>query len=247
MPDLWKKCGTRREKILHEAFHREDNKIACFQCEELFEHYFQFDKHMTVHLINCESCEEKFLSREYYEEHRKSEHKSKEELETFTCEICRKDFKILECFQAHLITHFLSCSFCETKVPNFQTVKCDICKKKCKSQRILRKHRKVHNLHAKTCYECGQEFLLSAYYEMHCTSVHNRVPYKCDVCARIFVTQKNLIKHKKKHLRNALYARIKTEHRDNNRFVCGICSEGFFLKDLLNLHMQSHNPLKNDI
>ena len=85
------------------------------------------------------------------------------------------------------------------------------------------------------CEKCGKALLSFVALERHRERVHAAddpgTPHQCDLCKKVFSSQGNLNKHKKKHT-------------DGKAYPCDKCEKIFPTLDTLKLHQYHHTGKK---
>ena len=94
--------------------------------------------------------------------------------------------------------------------------KCDFCDKRYKSSRTLDMHQKQEHKtapHNHKCDQCDYTTWEKAKLRKHFNEVHNKNPYKCSICKKVFETFNKCSKHKNE------------EHYKKKLFSCSVCKK----------------------
>ncbi|KAH9635550.1 hypothetical protein HF086_003164 [Spodoptera exigua] len=207
--------------------------------------------------------------------HRK--HGNKEN--TFSCKICSKVFKNVKTFHAHMrMKHPTTrrphaCTQCtesfnsehdlavHTSLHNKgSSWKCNKCPKEFTARSVFRRHILRHMESKRyTCAVCDKSFselysesgLLAAHMSRHI----GLRPWDCDVCGKMFPSNRLLASHRLIHSDRKPYAcqycdkRFRHEstrnthhrtHTGEKPYVCSVCGKSFIQNSNLTLHMRTH-------
>ena len=105
------------------------------------------------------------------------------EVNSYSCEVCNKNFKVKSYFIEHMKTHDISFD-------------CNLCDKKYPLKRNLKKHiMRTHQKSKYSCDFCKKDFASKDKCNMHMTRCHVDDPLPCTKCDAVFVSNKDLKKH----------------------------------------------------
>ena len=172
----------------------------------------------------CNNCNKSFNFKSHLNKHLKLFHINQGKLQ---CLKCKKQFKFKYQFKTHK-------KICSTKIEK-KSETCDICDESFYSSKLLEKH--VKNTHSKSgyynCKDCSQSFDRPKYLQDHIDSLHNKKKFKCNICDKNFMLERNLSIH---------YLRV---HKQNEKFQCDICEKDFNTKiDFRKHYIAYHQRVK---
>lgn len=181
-------------------FHGKDQKIQCEICLQTFKSIKRLQSHKLVHdkRIGCEICGKKYQSTRRLNEHKKKVH---ENLKRFGCEICGKKFNQKVHMQNHQKTH-------DKNRP--KPLKCNRCDYSSDNKSHFAHHQKSHqrkDLKFKAmenplkCSECPTFCRNKDSLWRHMNSVHPKVSFQCDLCARFVKIKYDFVKHINIHIK----------------------------------------------
>ncbi|XP_065215935.1 zinc finger protein 181-like [Planococcus citri] len=158
----------------------------------------------------------------------------------FECVICGKSFPKKCTLNEHMRIHddkLFHCEKCDksfkTKNNKRKTLKCSFCgyAPNQNSNKRNDKIKFVHELFAPRCDICGRIFSTDRRLKEHISDVHDeQKSFKCATSDRLFARESALKSHKRRQK--------SVVHAKNLRFRCAYCDKGFRCKDSLVPHMQ---------
>ncbi|CAG2110912.1 unnamed protein product [Medioppia subpectinata] len=179
----------------------------------------------------CEyiGCDKRFTESDFLLAHIRVKH-TKER--PFVCDVCHKTFPTERCLRAHQKIHNRQ----QTSSDYMKTTTTTL-RKKYKEKRILSANGKRFRPKPYICeyIGCDKRFTESEFLLAHIRVRHTMErPFGCDVCHKTFPTERRFRTHQKIH----------TE--DKQRFRCSWmgCDSTFRTKSCLEVHMQSHEQLR---
>jgi len=216
------------EHIMKHEFGEEG--FRCNACPEKFSIIHKLRFHIIrVHLTDnvvCTECGKVFPDGRKYQSHMRMAHKpkestpTKEQPESFFCELCAKLFTKKSHLYHHMrYTHgdpnkLLSCKTCGKKSHTKKihsshealhlppTIPCDQCGKMCHTKELLRRHIiSHHTAHVDMpckCDQCGKGFSTSILLEYHMNVHLGLKPFKCRYCNNFYQNPSNCMSHEKK-------------------------------------------------
>jgi KRAB domain-containing zinc finger protein len=181
-------------------FHGKDKKIQCEICLKTFKSIKRLQGHKLIHdkRIECDICGKKYQSPKSLRDHKKKFH----DLRRFECEICGMKFKQKVHMKNHQKTHDKN---------RQKAFKCHQCDYSSDNKAHLAHHQNSHRLKDQKfkamenplkCSECPSFSKNKAALKHHMNSVHPKVSFQCDLCARFIKTKNMLLKHIKIHIKN---------------------------------------------
>ncbi|CAH1778288.1 unnamed protein product [Owenia fusiformis] len=237
-----RRFSTRQGQIYHELTHSGKQQFKCEHCQESFKRLYQVDNHTgKVHpetltdKYKCKHCGKRCFSLHALRWHRKyihegrtlpfqyklSEHgpqPSNLKPDDLTCKICSKTLLTWYSFKKH-----------ERLFHSLGVFKCHKCSKTMKSKAALKRHMvRIHNPSGVRypCTKCKSTFG-DQYSLNHHAKLHNKEPFKCDVCDKTF-------------LRKCVLDRHYFVHTTDRPFKCGTCDKSFKYKEHYNEHVVLH-------
>ncbi|XP_063445112.1 uncharacterized protein LOC134725324 isoform X2 [Mytilus trossulus] len=149
-------------------------------------------------------------------------------IKPFECEHCDKRFTTLKTKKIHMMRH-----------TGGQQFLCYLCGKGFSTSISLKSHINIHekggNIMVK-CELCSRVFRTKNRYEKHMLCKHPYTPeiFRCDECDKDFTTRRSLYRHNK------------SQHEKIKTHICEICGKGFYRKEYLKRHLETHEPVKPD-
>lgn len=214
------------------TFHRDKirRSVECFKCNICSRAYdtryrlaaHSEDMHNAYEDMECQTCQKIVRGPKRMKQHVQSLHFTSitEDINSLTCQICKKIFIKAANLASHLRTHDETEKLCE------------ICGKSVK-QRLMRSH--MHIEHPKTgifkCKNCNEQF--DTYHKMknHAKKHFTKPdPVYCEICGKKYTTDTVLRKH---------YA----IHSEEKPFKCDTCGASFKQKVALNTHQRVHSTV----
>ncbi|XP_015834157.1 zinc finger protein 260 isoform X35 [Tribolium castaneum] len=172
----------------------------------------------------------------------------------YQCEVCSKIFPSYRGFRSHQARHNKKhkCPFCEKRyfVPyllkchisstheNQKKYFCDLCdyatyRKPALGVHKIREHTKEFPF---KCETCNKGFVYKLFYTRHNQVEHAGLRYTCEVCSKVFRTEKQFKIHVNQHDPNYVEA----------RYPCTLCLKVFKGKTRWKYHMKMHNEGKRE-
>lgn len=190
----------------------------------------------------------------------------KTSLETLhTCDQCPKTFKKLSLLNRHQKTHST----------DKRSHECTKCHKKLPSEVALVRHGVLHSdivtrseitradSHKFTCVICNNQFkspeTLASHHKSHKSSLESARDIPCRLCAKIFETFTDIVRHSRNHVENATHQCVICKkffilndeaidhflrHKGQKPHKCPICQKSFLKLHKLNIHMKIHEDDK---
>jgi len=219
-------------KLIRHGFEVHKTERLCTQCGHLSNSYDEYKAHEKTHLVTCEICQEKFVSKQAMKKHKKMKHTDRDIVKV-SCEVCGKLLS-----EASLKNHMIG-------VHGDQKYTCDICHQVFNTTLgNFKKHRQNHLQKPEKCPECGKLVKrLAQHLSLNqCGNTKSKEVYQCDECDKVFKFKHGLKRHKKYvHLKlfshfcdlctfktcskNNLSTHVKMVHLKESRYIiCPICS-----------------------
>jgi KRAB domain-containing zinc finger protein len=210
----------------HKKTHFVFSRVSCHFCGKLFCRKINLKVHIKRHITErsyvCDfpGCSFSAWFPDHLIFHKKMVHTSI----LYTCLLCGKDIKSIDCYQSHVASH-------NTEKPGIYKCLVRRCKKLCKDGDELKKHiKKVHEDVKKfQCNECGTRCVSKERLISHLLCHSDEKPFKCNVLGCTFSTKRS----------NTLIIHKKSVHTDVN-FTCCYCDKMFKRQDRFKLHMENH-------
>lgn len=159
-------CGQMfvSKVALQEHIEMQEKRFQCDECGKRFVKLWALELHQISHSnekkFKCDKCPITFKHKRTLSEHRRTH-----EGHTNECDICGKQFTLLETFKKHK----------QRVHSNQRNYACDMCPKMFKSSSNLTSHRRIHlNDFNFTCQWCKQGFHDNRIYKRHTLAVHGR-------------------------------------------------------------------------
>lgn len=228
---LCKFKGQRQKEFDLHGFEVHKTTRLCSECGHLSSTYQDFKDHEKTHLVQCELCQEKCMSKRALKFHMKTIHNKIEE-DKVSCDVCGKLMKAV------------SLKFHMSQVHSGKIYKCDLCDFVTSGATFLRAHRKRHLQKPVKCPECGKLVKrLGAHLKRNGCNAQERVKHKCDLCDMTFTLKDGVKRHMKRvHLKvyshfceycdfktcstNNLRTHVTMVHLKEERWkICPLCSK----------------------
>ncbi|KAK9879634.1 hypothetical protein WA026_006699 [Henosepilachna vigintioctopunctata] len=212
-----KKIFGRKENLLSHSCIG-NPKFKCDQCDRSFYQKKYYKKHIdSVHnkKFKCDSCNYNYCNK--YELNRHNCKAKLNEVQRYSCTICKKFYSHPSYVKKHMLRHHSS--------ENQKLFICSSCPKQYMDKYSLKVHMKSHGEPELQCEVCYKKFFRKDVYEAH-MEIHINQEMECDICNKKFYTSKSLYLHKKIH--------------ENNKFKCINCDAIFNSKSNLNKHSKTH-------
>ena len=133
----------------------------------------------------------------------------------FSCDKCNRRFSQLSNARKHMLTH--------TKAEYM----CFACSKKFSSQKFLENHVAAYHVKQHVCDRCQAPYKTSKSLHQHIITKH--ICYKCCYCIHKFLSEEKLRTHS-----------LAKHNKEQEVFVCGICSVKFPTCESLDRHFDDH-------
>ncbi|CAL8080195.1 unnamed protein product [Orchesella dallaii] len=242
-------CGATTWKcdICYEALHG----------GKLREHYENFH---DGKVYTCEFCDYCFGTYQAYLNHASKNHPHTEI--SFHCTFCPPENSLKVYTRIDLLRHLH-----EAHNQTDNAFVCDYpnCSKVYYNVSSMSFHRQTHDPILPSCNICGKTYALKIDVEAHIKYVHKKEgPYKCDMCAEVFISTTTLVSHKRhKHGLDKLKCELcpDKEYRSSrgltihmmathgigikNKFACETCGKEFLSQANLERHKPVHLETKN--
>ncbi|XP_045506147.1 oocyte zinc finger protein XlCOF26-like [Colias croceus] len=143
-------------------------------------------------------------------------------VDNFVCAYCGQTFGNNYNYRAHI-----------SRYHRKSAVKCIDCNTEFTTLDKLARHKaRTHGEKSFKCTECLDRFSTQYLLQKHLITAHSS-GHKCGYCNKMFT--------RNSHMRN----HIRRTHLKEKNFECSVCSERFFDKALLNMHMVKHIGERN--
>lgn len=167
---------------------------------------------------------------------------AKPKINSLTCDVCFKTFKVPYRLKYHYLTH-------TKRSPEYT---CDQCGKTFMTKGGAASHQKIHNPDPQDCKICKKTFLNLDRLKNHIKTHSEDKPFQCDNCKRTFKTKRHVGNHMIMHTDVFKYTckycekkfRYKTgwinhenKHIGVKAFVCKVCGRDFTNWSNCNKHM----------
>ncbi|XP_063930713.1 zinc finger protein 675-like isoform X1 [Zophobas morio] len=229
--------------IVKEELREPDSSYICEICSKRFNTCLEHLEHQSTHngspVYKCDKCEEVFSSRDDLVEHDRN-HK-------LPCPKCGK-LILKTSLKLHLVLHTDKhmCSQCSSRFTSNSTLQqhiitlhtsqrdhvCETCGKRFASKTAMTVHSRSHSderlYKCKSCDYAGRT--ASALY-VH-MSTHSQETCVCEVCSKIFKSNRNLNDH------------LRRTHRKEKNHQCTRCDKKFVDRYRLTVHMRCHTGVK---
>ncbi|XP_053692403.1 zinc finger protein 431-like [Sabethes cyaneus] len=145
---------------------------------------------------------------------------------------CLKKFKSLPALMKH-VDQVHQAKQLENEIRRKKSTNvCSICNCNFGTRKALRIHRQVKQREF-VCDHCGLKLGTSFQLQNHIDQLHQkekaRPEFKCDICQRTFVSEKNLQRHK-----------TKGHTTSGGEHICNVCGKKFAAKENLWIHWRTH-------
>ena len=190
-------------------------KFICGTCGVGFKTEKALSKHKVIHNPNAEDPPKSELVR------------GPDAKLVYKCRQCSQIFAKHYNFIVHKMSHGINVHACK------------VCGKQFPKKQGLERHMRMHTGEKPfCCHECGKSFTTKGSLKLHSDSVHREdqlsaKPFRCYECGQGF-TQKGSLKahYDRFHRGDQLSAKL--------RFLCHVCSKGFYNNYELTSHMRLH-------
>lgn len=235
------KGPVRRKKNVENEGEDLENAHACKYCGKKYAILKSLKYHERTHdsenLLYCDICKKGFVKPSQLANHKKShiarEERHKDDLRSFKCKYCEKEYRIEKSLKHHEKVHEVG-----------HRHWCSICNKNFFKPSDLSRHKKVHEPLSK-CYICNKPFRDPSKLEIHVRKhpelmlleskgqqrVSKSSVLHCKYCYKRCISFSQLCNHVRTH----------TKIRP---FSCDICGKTFNRVSNMRLHRKLHSGLK---
>ena len=162
----------------------------CQVCKYATKYPRKLKRHvMIVHeeeVLKCDHCSFKAKHAATMEKHIESDHTR---IGQFKCEACSYKTNNKRHLSRHNLTHSEVASYI-----------CDTCDFKTKTPHALQTHEKYHKAPQYICDSCEYTSHNGANFSTHKKTKHGDAQHKCNICGKMFMHKRYLVKHKIKHI-----------------------------------------------
>lgn len=223
----------------------------CDMCRDEFKNLKSFNKHFSLHPLECAMCGREFTRWATFTLHLKRHFNIRD----YECRLCNKTFILRQKLVEHMRVH-----------TGIAPIQCNVCFARFRRYSNLAQHRNRHHLNKRpykkdyVC-ECGETFVSMAKLTWH-KETHDVRPKVCPFCRERFIHLNSLTRHirlshpekysvlknktvecpfcDQKYLQTSLKAHLETHSKTKNQYSCQICNKEFSTKWNLKQHQWTH-------
>jgi len=202
-------------------FDEHSHGTLCTQCGHPSATYQEYEKHMSIHLLNCDVCEFTCVGLNRLRRHQNT-HQIKgvkaeaEAAAKVPCYVCGVELK-----EASLPNHLYTA---HPDVSNGTVYKCDKCDYTTLSKFSISSHKKSHSLQLQECPVCKRKVKYLSKHIKRGNCVNKKEPIPCELCDKVFTDKWHVKRH------------VKIVHMQVKDISCDMCEYRTYTSFNLRVH-----------